>query len=235
MQLTSSTIRTEMRLYFTLGNLPQKSTKVLRPSTSTRPIIWLAEQEGKRLVVKDFSHNRFFYRNIFGRFLIWREAKAYRRLGRIKGIPRYYGVLDGLAIITEFIDGKTVKQIEKEGHLPPSFFEKLKDLIDAFHKRGIAHCDLKRTPNVIVASDGNPYILDWAASVSSSECKFYPLTKIYDRLIRDDEMAVIKMKLRHVPEMVTRRERALYNRRSPAENFMRSVRDKLRQWLQKVA
>ena len=219
----------------TLESLPRKSVKILRPPSSTRPTIWLVEANGKRLVVKDFSRNRGFYRNVFGRFLIWREAKAYRRLSGLKGIPRYYGVVEGLALVTEFVEGKTIKQMEKEGTLSPMFFQKFRDVIDSFHKRGLAHCDLKRTPNIIVSPDGQPYVLDWAASVSERECRFYPLNKIYARLLQDDKMALVKMKLRHIPEQVSPEERAMYERRSAAERLLRSIRDKLRHWLQQIA
>lgn len=219
----------------TLDTLPQQSTKILRPHSSTRPTIWLVEENGEKLVVKDFSRNRWFYKNLFGRFLIWREAKAYRRLRGLKGVPRCYGVLEGLALVTEFVEGKTIKQMEKEGGLTPVFFQRLKELIDCFHSRGIAHCDLKRTPNIIVSPEGQPYVLDWAASVFASECRFYPLAKIYNRLLRDDEMALVKMKLRHIPHHVAKHEKAMYERRPPAERLLRSIRDKLREWLQRLA
>ncbi len=219
----------------TLGTLPQKSLKVLRPPSSTRPIIWLVEDNGRLLVVKDFSRNGRLYRNLFGRFLIWREAKAYRKLRGLQGVPTCYGVLNGLAIALEFIEGKTVKQAEKEEGLPPGFFDKLKALIDSFHQRGIAHCDLKKTPNIMVSSQGAPYVLDWAAAISATEFKPYPLNKVYTRLLKDDYMALIKMKLRYIPEQVTPGERATYEKRSAAERLIRAVRDKLRHWLKRIA
>jgi len=219
----------------TLENLPHKSIRVLRPPSSTRPTIWLVELDGKMAVVKDFSRNRGFYRNVFGRFLIWREAKAYRKLSGLKGIPRFYGVLEGLALVIEFVEGKTIKQVEKEGALPSTFFERLKDVINSFHEKGVVHCDLKRTPNIIVSPDGQPHVLDWAASVSARECRFYPLNKIYARLLQDDKMALVKMKLRHVPEQVSPEEKAMYERRSAGERLLRSIRDKLRHWLQQIA
>ncbi len=219
----------------TLANLPQRALKVIRPPSSTRPVIWLVEEYGAKVVVKDFSRNGFFYRNIFGRFLIWREEKAYRRLKNLEGVPRCYGTIDGLAIITEFIDGKTLKQIEKERRLTPSFFSRFEELVEAFHARGIAHCDLKRTPNILVTRDNRPYILDWAAAVSSNECRIFPLTRLYNRLVRDDEMAIIKIKLRHLPEEVSAEQQLVYERRSKAEQVVRAIRDKLREWLQRVA
>jgi hypothetical protein len=48
-------------------------------------------------------------------------------------------------------------------------------------------------------------------------------------------MAIIKLKLRRAPETVTREERKRYNHRSVAEKFVRAIRDRLREILQKVA
>lgn len=219
----------------TLANLPQRALKVIRPLSSTRPIIWLVEEKGMKVVVKDFSRNRFFYRNVFGRFLIWREEKAYRRLKNLEGVPKYYGTIEGLAIITEFIDGKHLKQVEKERKLSPSVFSRLERLIKDFHARGIAHCDLKRTPNILVTKQDRPYILDWAAAVSYRECRIFPFTRLYNRLVRDDEMAIIKIKLRYLPENVTPEQRSHYEERSRAEHLIRAIRNKLREWLQQVA
>jgi hypothetical protein len=54
-------------------------------------------------------------------------------------------------------------------------------------------------------------------------------------LVRDDEMAIIKIKLRHLPEDVTPEQRSHYEERSRAEQLVRAIRDKLREWLQRVA
>ena len=68
-------------------SLTGKKGKIFRKPTSTRPAIWLLEEDGKRAIMKDFSPNRFLYRNFVGRFLLWREEKAYRKLEGIQGIP----------------------------------------------------------------------------------------------------------------------------------------------------
>jgi len=58
----------------TIKNLPAKQKGILRQPTSTRPIIRLVENNGIQGVVKDFSVNGFIYRNLIGRFLLWRES-----------------------------------------------------------------------------------------------------------------------------------------------------------------
>ena len=97
-----------------LSDLISKQYVILRKTTSTRPTLWVVEENGVRAVVKDFSTNGFLYRNIIGRFLIWRETKAYRRLRALKGVPKCYVVMAGLAIVLEEIKGRSLEGLEKE-------------------------------------------------------------------------------------------------------------------------
>jgi len=217
-----------------LADLPAASCGVLRNASNTRPTIWIVEKDGIRAVVKDFSKNRFLFRNIVGRFLIWREAKAYRNLSGIKGVPEFYGVIGGLALVIEEIPGRSLENLEKEMHLPHTFFESMETLVNAFHQRGLAHCDLKRAPNTLVGPDGMPYIVDWAASISRGELFLPPLNLVFRRFMLDDEMAIVKLALRHCPDRVSAEKRARYHYRSRGEKCIRAVRDRLREILQKT-
>lgn len=218
-----------------LCDFPDKHRAVLRHSSSTRPMIRVVEENGVRAVVKDFSVNGFLYRNVAGRFLVWREEKAYRRLKNVKGVPALYRVIDGLALVMEEIPGRSLENLEKEIQLDSEFFHALKRLVDKFHERGLAHCDLKRAPNFILGQDGQPYVIDWAASISESEFSFFPLNRIYRRFLLDDYLAIIKLKLRHIPKEVTPEEKSAYNKRGGMEIVVRSIRDRLRNLLQKIA
>jgi RIO-like serine/threonine protein kinase len=218
-----------------LSDPRQKRRGMLRAASSTRPAIRRVEEKGMRAVVKDFSANRYLFRNTVGRFLIWREAKAYRRLKGVKGVPTLYRVIDGIALIIEEIPGRSLENLEQEMRLPPAFFDELNNLVACFHRRGLAHCDLKRAPNTLLGEDGHPYIVDWAASISEAEFRLPLLRLIYRRFLLDDLLAVIKLKLRHSPETVTPEERARYVYRSMGEKFIRGVRDRLREMLQKAA
>jgi serine/threonine protein kinase len=186
-------------------------------------------------VVKDFSANRWFFRNTAGRFLIWREARAYRELKGMEGVPALYRVMDGIALVVEEIPGKSLEDLEQEKKLPPTFFDELQALVVRFHCRGIAHCDLKRAANTLLGDDGHPYIVDWAASIGEAEFRFPIVRLIYQRFLLDDQMAVIKLKLRHIPESVSLEEKARYGYRSTGEKLVRGIRDRLRDILQKAA
>jgi RIO-like serine/threonine protein kinase len=220
---------------FKLSDLNQSRCEILREPSSTRPTLWAVEENGSRAVVKDFSANGFLFRNIVGRFLIWREKKAYRRLRGVKGTPRYYHVIGGLAIVLEEISGRTVEGLELERPLTEDFFEELKEVVESFHERGLAHCDLKRAPNILIGEDTKPYIVDWSSSVSEREFRFFPLNIIYRRFLTDDFNAITKIKLRHMPDKVDPEEKRRYYYRSKGEKLVRAMRDRLRELLQKVA
>jgi len=217
-----------------LSDFPAVSCGVLRKASNTRPTIWIVEKNGVRAVVKDFSKNRFLFRNTVGRFLIWREAKAYRKLRGIKGVPEFYGVIGGLALVVEEIPGRNLENLEKEMHLPHTFFESMETLVNAFHQRGLAHCDLKRAPNTLLGNDGMPYIVDWAACISKGELRLPPFNLIFRRFMLDDEMAIVKLALRHCPDRVSAEKKARYHYRSRGEKCIRAIRDKLREILQKT-
>ena len=218
-----------------LSDLSEGHTTVLRPPSNTRPAVWLIEKDEVRAVVKDFSVNRFFYRNIFGRFLVWREAKALKKLKGLKGVPGLFRVIGGLCLVIEAIPGKTLKQAQDGGRLPDGFFDDLKALVERFHKKGVAHCDLKKAENILLGNDGKPYVIDWAASISRSEFGLPFLDLIYKRFIKDDYNAITKRKLVHAPELVSPEEREEYLYQSRAERVIRAFRDKLRAFLKKVA
>ncbi|MBN1832133.1 MAG: hypothetical protein JW896_08475 [Deltaproteobacteria bacterium] len=186
-------------------------------------------------MVKDFSPNRSLYRNIVGRFLVWRESKAYKRLAGLQGVPRFFRSIDGIALILEEIPGNNIEEVEKKEILPKEFFEELRRLVERIHKRGLAHCDMKRAPNILLGHNGKPYIVDWSASISKTECRLFPLNLLYRRFLLDDFNAITKIQLRHCPENVTPEDKSHYDHRSRSEKLIRSIRNKARALLQKIA
>jgi serine/threonine protein kinase len=218
-----------------LPDLPKRQCEILRKPSSTRPTLWKVEEDGRKAVVKDYSTNRFLYRNTIGRFLVWRECKAYRMLEGLKGVPTFYCVIDGLAIVIEEISGRNMEDFQDDQEIPKGFFQELKNLVKSIHEHGLAHCDLKRAPNILLGDDGRPYIVDWSSSISRREFRFSLLNLIYNKLIMDDFNAIIKIQLRLCPETVSFAEKRRYYNRSEAEKFVRLIRDKARDLLQRIA
>jgi serine/threonine protein kinase len=216
-------------------DLSKKKVQLLRRSSSTRPSIYVIEEDGCRAVVKDYRENKFFYRNIIGRFLVWREEKAYRRLERMAGVPILYRMMDGLVLVLEEIPGKNLEEVKDTDKVPQVFFEKLSLMVEGFHRRGLCHCDLKRAANILIGPGGNPYVLDWSAAILEREFRFFPLTLVYRRFLLDDYNAVTKFQLRHCPEAVGSESKKRYLHISRSERAIRSLRDRLREFLQRVA
>jgi serine/threonine protein kinase len=213
----------------------KKKVQLLRRSSSTRPSIYVIEEEGCRAVVKDYRENSFLYRNIIGRFLVWREEKAYRRLENMAGVPILYRVMDGLVLVLEEIPGKSLEEVKDTDKVSQAFFEKLSLMVEGFHRRGLCHCDLKRAANILIGPGGNPYVLDWSAAILGREFRFFPLTLVYQRFLLDDYNAVTKFQLRHCPEAVGPESKKRYLHKSRSERAIRSLRDRLREFLQRVA
>lgn len=219
----------------TLENLAEMQVRVLRQPTTTRPTIRFVEENGIQGVIKDFSVNGFLYRNTIGRFLLWREGQAYRRLKKIKGVPVFYRKIGGMALVISRVHGRDLDHLSDEQKPDREFFQRLTKLIQECHRHGTAHCDLKRSSNIMIDDFGNPYIVDWAAAIASEEFSTYPLTIIYKKFLEDDFRAVTKLKMRYCPEGITDEERRNYARRGIAEPIIRAIRDIIRECLQKVA
>ncbi|MDY6839138.1 MAG: hypothetical protein SWH78_14330 [Thermodesulfobacteriota bacterium] len=218
-----------------LSDLSKKRCMLLRHGSHTRPALWVVKEHGVRAVVKDFSRGKLFYRGIIGRFLVWRERKAYRKLRGLRGIPALYGVIDGLALVLEEIPGKRLKKHKGDTALSKAFFDALEETIEDFHRRGVAHCDLKNASNILVGNDGMPYIVDWAASISERELRFFPLNLIYRRFVSDDRAAITKLELQYRPDLLSPEEKRCYQDRSLVERAVRGVRNALRRALQRIA
>jgi serine/threonine protein kinase len=218
-----------------LSDIPKQHCGVLRKSSRTRPVIWILEENGIRAIVKDFSLNGFVFKNTIGRFLVWREKKAYGKLKGLRGVPAFFRGVAGLALVMEAIPGKSIESTETLAELPETFFDELRDLVEKIHQRGVAHCDLKRAPNIMLGHDGRPYIIDWAASISKTEFGLFPLTRIYNKFIQDDLKAIVKIRLRHSPESVSPAEKRYYLRRGPVERLIRPVKEKAKDFLKKIA
>ncbi|MFC1840256.1 hypothetical protein ACFL1N_11790, partial [Thermodesulfobacteriota bacterium] len=196
---------------------------------------WRIEDNGLKAIVKDFRYNGFLYRNIIGRFLIWREAKAYRKLKGLKGVPVFYGSIGGITLIVEEIEGTDIEKMEVVSSLGDNFYRELKNLIKEIHKRGLAHCDLKRAPNIMLGNDGKPYIVDWASAISEREFRFFPMNVIYKRFIKDDLNAITKIRLKYQPDKVSQEDKDFYTKRSRMERLVRAIKDWFKDSLKKIA
>lgn len=109
---------------------------------------------------------------LVARALLRREARALEALEGLAGVPRRTAAA-GLAavpttdgrrpdpravLVREHVAGAALHEAEE---LPADFFERLRELVQALHARGVCHNDLHKEQNVLVRADGRPALIDF--------------------------------------------------------------------------
>jgi len=179
------------------------------------PVIRLVPHDGGRAVLKDFRARNPVTRGVLGPILVRREHAILQRLAGIPGIPRTFGVVDGRALLIEYIQGKTLGKF-KPGELPDSVYRDLEATLHAVHERGVVHLDLRQKKNVLIAdADRRPHIIDFANAVRVDGA----LRLLRDRLKGVDRGGLLKFKARFFPHLLTAPDRAALKRQASLRKF----------------
>jgi len=96
-----------------------------------------------------------------GRILAAREQALLKHLSGIEGVPRFIGRWGPTGVVREYIAGCP---LAKGSPVPDDFHARLGSLIDQIHARGTAYVDLEKCENVLLGSDGKPYLFDFQIS-----------------------------------------------------------------------
>lgn len=136
-----------------------------------------------------------------GRLLGSRERKFLQRLAGIEGIPADLGEVtvagrvQTSVVAREFIPGEILSAAKA---LPVDFFERLRHLLKAVHRQGVAYVDLHKPENVLVSEDGRPYLFDFQISYAVPRGlvgKLPPLRWWLHCLQRSDDYHLLKHEL----------------------------------------
>ena len=180
------------------------------------------ECEGRPLVVKAPAEQKLGF---LWRFLLRREHRAYERLAGVEGVPRCYGLVDGRYLVLEHVEARGFR--EAAADVDAAFFDRLFELVERLHARGVAHGDLKKKENLLVTADGRPVAIDFATATVRRE-GFAPFNHLlYRTLERFDYHAWLKHKYRRDYRRMTP-EDARYHRRTPFEAFNHLLVHRLR-------
>jgi hypothetical protein len=203
--------------------LPEYQCQRLRPGRGTRPHLLLIEGHGQRAVVKDYRESGWLMRSLVGPWLIGREERTYRLLEGTPGVPRLWGRLDRWALVVEHIEGRNCAAFA-DGELPAEFFDRLRELVEAIHARGVVHCDIKNRANIVATDAGQPYVLDFASAFTRGS-RLNPLRAfVFERFRLDDLRGVMKARLL-VGQLWNQPDADFAFRRGPLERAVRAVRD----------
>ena len=160
---------------------------------------------------------------LFGRLAIRREDRIYARLAGTPGIPRRYGLLDGRHLVLEAIAGGSYRDEQSRLENRERFFARLLETLEAMHAAGVAHADLKRKDNLIVAPGEQPFLIDFGiACVDGEKHRGWRHLK-FEWFRQLDLNAWIKLKYGRAPEAMSADDGALY-RPLWLERLARSLR-----------
>lgn len=91
------------------------------------------------------------------RRLLERERRALRALEGLAGVPTLRSS-HGDELVRTWVAGAPLARATS---LPTDFFDRLDELVQAMHARGVCHNDLHKESNVVVAEDGRPWLIDF--------------------------------------------------------------------------
>jgi predicted Ser/Thr protein kinase len=178
------------------------------------------------IVVKQ-PHGSGPLRSVWRR-LLRREHFVYTRLEGIAGIPRSFGLVAG-GLTLEYVPGPSLREHEARLADREAFFTRLLATIKAMHAAGVAHGDLKRKDNVIVAEGERPYLIDFGIAVRRSAGNGWFNRVVFEHVRQMDLNAWVKLKYgRRIdpeaePGVLSAEDAALY-RPLLSERLARAVR-----------
>ncbi len=181
--------------------------------------VWLFNHPKLNLVIKTVP--KLGISRLILKFTLRHEYLVYKKLQGVTGVPRCYGFYRNQFLVIEYIESKTLRQAELDNR--DYFYSKLFTLIDTLHKRDIAHIDLKRKDNILVADGCEPYLVDFGAAVIR-KTGFHPVNNYFFKVAKQFDLnAWIKHKYKRQFDQICEEDRKYY-RRTPLESISSRVK-----------
>lgn len=194
----------------TRSDIPSVFSGYVKKGAWNKADVLLVSLDEGRFAVKDYAGKAFPVRWI-GAMQLAREVRAYSRLEGVAGVPRFHGRLDRHAIVLEYVGGIRLPKFHRRHGGVPRVAERIRELLDRVHARGIIHGDLRSRDNILVTAGGDLYLIDF-----SSAAVFPPGSwrrrVVFPRLARAEQRALLKWKVALAPGELTRDELASHRR-----------------------
>lgn len=166
---------------------------------------FLGTFKGQKAVIKAVPHPGVPGLAEFERWMIQREARALKALMKVSGVPDFLGLPDEDSIAIEYRPGVVLRNVNP-AQVSERFFERLEQIVQAIHSRGIVHSDLKRKENVMMDEDGQPIVIDFGTHLMKKD-DFRPIYNfLFDQFRQMDLNAVSKLKEEFCEGSMTQRD-----------------------------
>lgn len=140
------------------SDLPTRARLLKRGERLLEPDVYVASNDGRPVVVKDYRRYRGTLLSPAARLLVRHEARILQRLSGWRHAPALIG-MGALALGMEFIPGATLSESAEVGR---EVFDQLQTALRKLHAAGITHNDLHGT-NVVI-SGGVPVLIDFTSA-----------------------------------------------------------------------
>ena len=160
----------------------------------TKADVEFYEIDDLRIAVKTYQPRNLVARNTLGRWLIRREASAFRAVAGIEAVPEFLGRIGPFSIATRWVDAVPLRTHTGD-HLDEEIFDRLAKIVTQFHDRGVALADLHHR-DVLLADDGALFVLDlataWVAGSRPGPLRRY----LFERFCESDRVNLARMRAR---------------------------------------
>jgi len=160
----------------------------------TKADVEFYETDGLRVAVKTYAPRNALARNTLGRWLIRREAAAFKAVAGIDAVPKFLGRIAPFAIATRWVDAVPLKE-HAGGLLDDDIFNRLASIVDEFHERGVALADLHHR-DVLLAADGSLFVLDLATAFVAGGRPGPFRRYLFERFCESDRVNLARMRAR---------------------------------------
>ena len=209
-----------MTTRLTLAHIRAGTVRSFRQGGGSRPDVLLIRHGDGLAVLKDHNACDPAFARLIGPLLAWREGRALETLSGLAGIPHLLDRPDSRSLLMEYLDAEpAIRRITPVAW--PEYFDALETLVERMHERGVAHCDLRSPPNMLVDAAGRPYLVDFVACVFRGRRWNLPARWLFERFREVDRAGMAKLKSRVAPDLLTLGERARLEHKSVFARVLR--------------
>lgn len=174
--------------------------RTIQEAERFKPAVIVLEKQGRQAVLKDYSSCNHLFRWLARCFLVPHEADILNRLRGVRGVPGFAGFRGAHGIMIEYVRGNPVN-LYKGRNIPSDVIERLRELIDAMHNRGVAHIDLRQRKNILLTESYEPYLIDFTSAVFLGN---QWLGRLFLSILKwIDRSGLVKMKSKYFPHLLT--------------------------------
>lgn len=162
----------------------------------TKADILIYVSKGRKIAVKDYSPRSWLVRNTLGRWFSAREAAAYLAAGGDPALPRCLGLSGPYSLVTEWVEGKPLAEINDD-RLGPAVFDRLLEIVRRLHARGLALADMHHR-DVLVSDNGTVHLVDLATAWVLGDRPSRIRTYLFNRFVDQDLVSLARMRARYL-------------------------------------